>query len=185
MATAETLAIGSMNWPLAHHRTGDNIFIFDYRGYDDSEGKPSEKGTYLDSRAALEYLLARPDVDQDRVIYQGHSLGAAVAVELALTQPPMAMVLVSSFASVLDMASLTLPFPPGGWLVRNHFNNLSRIGEINFPLLVLHGEQDDTIPISQGRKLYEAANEPKRFQVLDGATPNDLYAAAAEQYWGR
>ena len=122
------MAIGSMNWPLAHHRTGDNIFIFDYRGYDDSEGKPSEKGTYLDSRAALEYLLARPDVDQDRVIYQGHSLGAAVAVELALTQPPMAMVLVSSFASVLDMASLTLPFPPGGWLVRNHFNNLSRIG---------------------------------------------------------
>ena len=168
----------------AHQRTGANIFIFDYRGYGESEGKPSEKGTYLDSRAALKYLLSRPDVDQDRIVYQGHSLGAAVAVELSLTRPPMAMVLVSPFASVRDMARLALPFPPAGWLVRNHYDTISRIQKLNVPVLVLHGDQDDIVPISQARKLYEAANQPKRFQVLAGADHNDTYLAAAEQYWG-
>ena len=168
---------------LAHHRTGANIFIFDYRGYGESEGTASEQGTYLDSRAVIEYLSTRPDVDPDRIVYLGHSLGAAVALELALTRPPMAMVLVSPFASVRDMANLTLPFPPVGWLVRNHYDSISRIRQLDVPILVLHGDQDDTVPISQGRKLYEAAHEPKRFQVLEGAAHNDTYAAAAEQYW--
>jgi hypothetical protein len=169
---------------LAHHRTGDNIFIFDYRGYGESEGTASEQGTYLDSRAVMEYLLSRADVDQDRIVYMGHSLGAAVALELALTQPPMAMVLVSPFASVRDMANLTLPFPPAGWLVRNHYDSISRIRQLNVPLLVLHGDQDETVPISQGRKLYEAANQPKRFQTLEGAAHNDTFEVGGEQYWG-
>ena len=169
---------------LAHHRTGDSIFIFDYRGYGQSEGNPSEKGTYLDSRAAVEYLLSRPGVGKSRIIYLGHSLGAAVAVELSLSQPPMAMVLVSPFASVRDMAKLTLPFPPAGWLVRNHYDTISRIRQLNVPVLVLHGDLDDIVPVSQGRRLYEAATEPKRFQVLEGTGHNDTYEADAEQYWG-
>jgi fermentation-respiration switch protein FrsA (DUF1100 family) len=169
---------------LAHHRIGDSIFIFDYRGYGESEGTASEQGTYLDSRAVMEYLASRADVDQDRIVYMGHSLGAAVALELALTQPPMAMVLVSSFASVRDMANLTLPFPPAGWLVRNHYDNLSRIRQLNVPLLVLHGDQDETVPISQGRKLFEAANQPKRFQALEGAAHNDTFGVGRDQYWG-
>ena len=168
----------------AHRRTGDDIFIFDYRGFGESDGKPSEKGTYLDSRAVVNYLLSRPDVDQNRIVYLGHSLGAAVAVELSLTQPPMAMVLVSPFASVRDMARLALPFPPLGWLVRNHYDSISRIRRLDVPLLVLHGNQDDTVPISQGRKLYEAANQPKRFQALEGASHNDTFQISPEQYWG-
>ena len=132
---------------LAHHRTGVNIFIFDYRGYGESEGSPSEKGTHLDSRAAMEYLVSRPDVDKERIVFMGNSLGAALSVELALTQPPMAMILVSPFASVRDMAKLTLPFPPVGWLVRNHYDNVVRIRQLNAPLLVLHGDEDDLVPI--------------------------------------
>ncbi|MQG54746.1 MAG: alpha/beta hydrolase [SAR202 cluster bacterium] len=169
---------------LAHHRTGANIFIFDYRGYGESEGTASEQGTYLDSSAVIEYLASRPDVDSDRIVYLGHSLGAAVALELALTRPPLAMVLVSPFASVRDMANLTLPFPPAGWLVRSHYDSISRIRQIDVPILVLHGDQDETVPISQGRKLYEAANQPKRFQTLEGAAHNDTYEVAGEQYWG-
>ena len=169
---------------LAHQRTGADIFIFDYRGYGQSEGEPSEKGTYLDSRAAVEYLLVRPDVDSGRLIYLGHSLGAAVAVELSLAQPPRAMVLVSPFASVRDMAKLTLPFPPVGWLVRNHYDSMSRISSVTVPVLFLHGDLDETVPISQGRKLYAAANEPKQFKVLNGAAHNDTYEVASEQYWG-
>ena len=169
---------------LAHHRTGANIFIFDYRGYGESDGTASEQGTYLDSRAAIEYLASRPDVDPDRIVYLGHSLGAAVALELALTRPPMAMVLVSPFASVRDMANLTLPFPPVGWLVRNHYDSISRIRQLDTPILVLHGDQDETVPMSQGRKLYDAANQPKRFQILKGAAHSDTYEVAGKQYWG-
>ena len=169
---------------LAHHRTEANIFIFDYRGYGESEGVPSEKGTYLDSHAVMEYLSSWSDVDPGRIVYLGHSLGAAVAVELALTQPPMAMVLVSPFASVRDMANLTLPFPPIGWLVRNHYDSISRIQQLDVPVLVLHGDQDETVPINQGRKLYRAANQPKRFQVLEGAAHNNTFEVAPVQYWG-
>jgi len=169
---------------LAHHRTGANIFIFDYRGYGESEGTASEQGTYRDSRAVIEYLASRPGVDPERIVYLGHSLGAAVALELALTRPPLAMVLVSPFASVRDIAKLTLPFPPVGWLVRNHFDSVSRIRQLDVPILVLHGDLDDTVPISQGRKLYDAANQPKRFQTLEGAAHNDTYEVAGEQYWG-
>ena len=92
----------------------------------------------------------------------------------------MAMVLVSPFASTRDMA----PFPLVGWLIRNHYDTVSRIQKINVPLLVLHGDLDTTVPISQGRKLFEAANQPKRFQALEGAAHNDTYEAAAGQYWG-
>ena len=169
---------------LAHHRTGANIFIFDYRGYGESGGTASEQGTYLDSRAVIEYLASRPDVDPDRIVYLGHSLGAAVALEVALTRPPLAMVLVSPFASVRDMANLTLPFPPVGWLVRNHYDSISRIRQLDTPILVLHGDQDETVPMSQGRKLYDAANQPKRFQILKGAAHSDTYEVAGKQYWG-
>ncbi|MDA0264356.1 MAG: alpha/beta hydrolase [Chloroflexi bacterium] len=169
---------------LAHHQTGDDIFIFDYRGFGESDGKPSERGTYLDSRAALNHLKSRPGFDSRRMVYLGHSLGAAVAVELSLTQPPSALVLVSPFASVRDMAGLALPFPPAAWLLRNHYDNVARVRKINAPVLVLHGDQDDTVPLSQGRKLYEAANQPKQFQTLEGAGHNDTYEAASEQYCG-
>lgn len=166
-----------------HHRLGVGLFIFDYRGYGHSRGEPSEQGTYLDARAALEYLRQRPDVDPERMVYFGRSLGSAVAVELATEQPPQAIVLVSPFASVRDMARLALPFPPAGWLVRNHYPTASRIKGVNVPLLVLHGDLDQTVPISQGRKLFEAANEPKTFRVLRGAGHNDTYIAAPDDYW--
>ena len=82
-----------------------------------------------------------------------------------------------------DMANLTLPFAPAGWLVRNHFDSMSRIRQLNTPLLVLHGDRDETVPIYQGRKLYEAANEPKRFHTLEGAAHNDTYEVGGDQYW--
>tara|TARA_B100001123_G_C14430883_1_gene678655 strand:- start:194 stop:484 length:291 start_codon:yes stop_codon:yes gene_type:complete len=81
------------------------------------------------------------------------------------------------------MASIAFPFPTVGWLVRNHFDSLTRIRRLSVPVLVLHGDQDEIVPLSQGRKLYEAANEPKRFQVLEGAAHNDTYEVGGEKYW--
>ena len=166
-----------------NHRLGVSQFIFDYRGYGKSQGRPTEQGTYRDARAALEYLRARPDVATDRIVYFGRSLGSAIAVELAASQPPLAMVLVSPFASVSDMARLTMPFLPVRWLVGKRYDSLAAIGRVDRPLLILHGEQDETVPVSQGRKLFEAANSPKQFRLLAGAGHNDTYSKGGAAYW--
>ncbi len=169
---------------LLHQRLNVNLFLFDYRGYGRSQGTPSEKGTYLDARAALQYLLERPDVDPHQIVYFGRSLGAAVAVELAVARPPKGMVLVSPFSSVREMAKMAVPFPAAGWLVRNHYPTISRIRNVQAPVLVIHGDLDETIPIAQGRRLFEAANEPKTFRELTGAAHNDTYIAAPGAFFG-
>jgi len=168
---------------IIHDRLGVNLLIFDYRGYGKSEGKPSEQGTYLDARAALAHLQTRSDVDPDKIVYFGRSLGAAVAVELATVQPPMAMVLVSPFASIADMARISLRNLPIQWLVRDRYDSTARISEIRCPLLVLHGDQDETVPIAQGKKLFDAASPPKLFQALPGAGHNDTHLVAGSGYW--
>ena len=164
----------------ARRLLGVHQFIFDYRGYGNSEGRPSERGTYLDARAALEYLRSRPEVDPERIVYFGHSLGAAVAIELAVQHPPAGMALIAPFSSIKDMAGLVMPFPLAGWLVRGHYNSVSRIGRVHAPLLVLHGEVDEIVPHWQGFKLYRAANRPKRFVTLHGASHNNVQHAAAD-----
>ncbi|MFQ6027986.1 MAG: alpha/beta hydrolase [Dehalococcoidia bacterium] len=168
---------------LMHYRLGVNILIVDYRGYGRSDGRPSEAGLYQDAQAALAYLQTREDVNSDKIVYFGRSLGAAVAVELATQQPPYGLVLVAPFASLGHMARLALPWLPLHWLVRNHFNSLERIRGLHAPLLVIHGEQDQTVPISQGQLLYEAANSPKVFQNLPAAAHNDTYDQGGETYW--
>jgi hypothetical protein len=168
-----------------HHVLGVNLFIIDYRGYGKSQGSPSEQGTYKDARAALAYLLSRPDVSPDQIVYFGRSLGAAVAVELAVEHPPRGMILVAPFASISDMARIHYPALPGAaWLARNRYNSLARIVAIESPLLVLHGDQDTIVPLSQGRKLFEAANQPKQFQILPRAGHDDTYLTSGDAYWG-
>ena len=169
---------------LLHRNLGMNLLIFDYRGYGKSEGTPSEQGTYRDARAALQYLEERSDLDPKRIVYFGHSLGTAVAVELATATPPLALILVSPFASVRDMAHIAFPLLPSAWLVRNRYDSLARIGTIQRPLLILHGEHDEIVPISQGDKLFQAANPPKRFQILPETGHNDIFEAGGQTYWG-
>lgn len=170
------------NLALLHQELGISIFIFDYRGYGRSEGKPSEKGTYLDVYAALAYLHSRGDVDNSRIIYFGRSLGAAVAVELAARQPPTALILESPFPSVPYMARRLYPYLPVWPLLRTRYDSLSKIGEVQAPLLVLHGVNDDIVPIEAGRKLFEAAREPKEFYVISGAGHNDTYLVGGQDY---
>ena len=164
----------------AHRLLGVHQFIFDYRGYGRSGGKPSERGTYLDARAARGYLEQRPDIDSRRIVYFGHSLGAAVAVELAAAWPPAGMALIAPFASIRDMANLTLPLPMAGWIVRRHYDSVGRIPKIRAPLIVMHGELDEIVPHSQGVKLFEAANPPKRFVTLPAASHNNAHHVASD-----
>ena len=115
-----------------------------------------------------------------RIVYFGHSLGAAVAIQLAVSEPPAGLALISPFSSIRDMANLTLSVPLAGWAVRNHFNSVELIREVNAPVVILHAELDEIVPHSQGVKLFEAANHPKRFVTLPDASHNNAHHVAAD-----
>ncbi len=168
---------------MVHHRLGVNVMIFDYQGYGQSEGKPTEQGAYADARAALKYLKQRPGVTSGKIVYFGRSLGAAVAVNLATAEPPLGLVLVSPFSSVEDMAKLGCPLLPVGWLTRGRFDSVKTIAQVIRPVLIVHGALDDVVPPAQAEKLFDAANEPKRFLVLPQASHNDTSTSGGEKYW--
>jgi hypothetical protein len=161
-----------------HDRLGLSILIFDYRGYGRSAGVPSEGGTYLDARAMRAWLRGRA---AGPVVYLGASLGAAVAVTLAAEDPPAALVLEAPFASVQAMAHATLP--GAGWLFRTRYDAAGTIPRVRAPVLVLHGDADEVVPLRQGRGVFQAAREPKVFATIRGARHNDLLEAGGEAYW--
>ena len=158
---------------------GFDVVLFDYRGYGRSSGGPSEQGTYLDARAALAWLLAQPGVEASRVLFLGESLGGAVAVDLALDHPPAGLVLLSPFTSVRAMARVHYPFVPAA-LVPDAYPTLGRIGDLRAPLLVLHGEDDEVVPLWQATELFEAAPEPKRMRTFPGVGHDDIAGLAGE-----
>ncbi len=171
------------NLKLLHEKVKVNVFIFDYRGYGRSEGNVSESGTYLDGAAAIDLLRKRYEVEPPRLILFGRSLGAAVAVEVATRVRSLALILESPFVSVPEMARAVFPLLPLGPVLRTQYNNLEKVRRIKSPLLVLHGDRDEVIPFSQGRKVFEAAPEPKRFYTIAGAGHNDTYLAGGEVYF--
>ena len=160
---------------------GFDVLLFDYRGYGKSSGRPSEDGTYRDARAALAALHDQPGTDASRLFYLGESLGAAVALALARERPPTGLVLQSAFTSVRDMARVHYPFIPGA-LVPDAYPSVRLIAGLDAPLLVLHGDRDEVVPLEQGRALFEAAPEPKRMRVFPGLGHNDLVPGAASEY---
>jgi fermentation-respiration switch protein FrsA (DUF1100 family) len=168
-----------------------NICIFDYRGYGQSAGTLSdlsENATYDDAEGVLAYLRGRPDVARTPLVYFGRSLGAAIAVEMARRHPPAGLILETPFTSIQDMARVALPFLPVGSLLRTKYDSLSKLQEIRVPLLVLHGDRDDVVPYEQGRRLFEAANQPKTFFTIRGARHNDTYIVGDRLYfdaWAR
>jgi fermentation-respiration switch protein FrsA (DUF1100 family) len=162
-------------------RAGFDVLLFDYRGYGRSRGRPSEEGTYEDARAAREALLEREGVDPARVLYVGESLGGAVALKLAHEEPPAGLVLQSTFTSVRDMAAVHYRVLPSA-LVPDAYPSLSLVSDLHTPLLVLHGERDEIVPVSQGRALFDAAPDPKRLHVFPDAGHNDLIAFDGDEW---
>ena len=166
-----------------NRRLGVSILIIDYRGYGLSEGSPDEQGTYLDAEAALAHALSRPDVDPERVVLFGRSLGCAVAAEMALRHDVYAVVLESPFTSISSMASRAYPFLPGlGLLTGDMYDTLDKAARIDVPVMVLHGDSDEIVPFEMGREVFEAAPEPKRFYAIQGAGHNDTYAVGGSPY---
>jgi fermentation-respiration switch protein FrsA (DUF1100 family) len=166
----------SLRAPLAAAlaRAGLAVLLFDYRGYAANPGHPTEDGLAADARAALAYLAARPEVDPARLVYLGESLGAAVALRLAVERPPAALVLRSPFASLAEVGRLHYPWLPVSLLLADRYDSLGRVGELAAPLLVVAGERDRIVPASHSRRLFDAAPQPKRLVLLPGADHNDL-----------
>jgi fermentation-respiration switch protein FrsA (DUF1100 family) len=172
------------NLRLLHDHVGVSIFLFDYRQYGRSEGTASEEGLYADARGALAYLRGRDDVVDDRIVYFGRSLGSAIAIDLATSARPWALIVETPFTSLREMAGRMLPGPLS-LMVPARFDNLSKIETIKCPVLFIHGDLDDIVPYTQGRRLFEAASPPKAFFTVRGAGHNDTYIVGGSTYFAR
>jgi uncharacterized protein len=166
-------------------KLGINILEVDYRGYGKSEGSPDEAGIYRDADAAYDYLVKTRHFQPRNIIIYGHSLGGAVAVDLASRRECGGLVLQSSFTSAREMARRVLPIPLLGHFLKSRFDSLRKIQNARVPVLIVHGTRDETVPFSMGQRLYRAAPEPKSFISVEGAGHNDVLAVAGEQYLRR
>ena len=162
---------------------GLNLLAFDYRGYGESGGAPTEAGLYRDAEAAYGYLRDTLGVPPERIVLFGHSLGSAVAVELATRVPAAGLVLDGALMSVIARAQEVYPYVPVRWIARSRFASIEKIGRVEIPKLFLHARQDDVVPIAHGRRLYEAAPPPKTFVALAGGH-GDAFEADAAVYFG-
>lgn len=165
---------GRVDVLLALAGAGLAALAYDYRGYGKSGGRPSEAGVYLDALAAHDAVRA-DGVPAERVIAFGESLGGAVSIALATERPCAGVAVVSTFTSLGDVARVH--YGALGAMARGRFDSLARIGRLQVPLFVAHGDRDEVVPYELGTALYEAAPEPKRFFRAAGMHHDDVFAA--------
>ncbi|MCP5102628.1 MAG: alpha/beta hydrolase [bacterium] len=167
-------------------RLGLNVFIFDYRGYGRSRGKPSEEGTYRDVEAAWRFLTEEEKISPERVILFGRSLGGGVAAYLAAGAggKAKALILESTFTSIPDLAAKMYPIFPVRLLSRVDYNTLGRLAGIHMPVLVVHSPGDEIIPFSHGKALFEAANESRQFLKISGSHNEGVWQSQRTYFAG-
>jgi len=173
-------------WPnvIDLHQQGYSVFIFDYRGFGQSEGRANgEYDLHKDSLAALQYLKQR-QWQQNQIIYYGRSMGAAVALQLALEEPPAALILEAPFTTLREEARFHSPilYHLFHWWLADEFNNLKRIPLLNTPLLLIHGEADTVVPFSMSQRLFHLAPKPKMFLAIPDAGHSNCYEIGAPHY---
>ena len=137
-----------------------NFLIIAWRGFSGNDGKPTEQGLYLDGSSAIDWLKKK-GIDEKSLILYGESLGTGVATHLAQKKSYAGVILETPFTSMIDAAKTFYPYIPVNLLLKDKFENYKKIKNINSPILVMHGEADQIVPFSMGKKIYEIANEPK------------------------
>lgn len=162
------------------NKLGVSMFIFDYRGYGRSNGRPSEQGLRKDGLAAYNYIKFRHDMKDAKVVLYGESIGGGVAVYLASEGYGDALITEDTFTSIRDMTKLSLPFIPQ-FLIRTNFDSLRRIKDIKVPKLIIHALDDEIVPYEMAQRLFEAAPEPKEFLKLRGSH-NTAFLESQETY---
>ena len=160
-----------------------NVLAVEYRGYGQSEGKPSEAGLYRDAATAYEYLINAKRIDPKTIISFGQSLGTAVAAHLAAQQQVGAVILEAPFPSATRLAKLIFRFLPGlSFLVRGQFDTQARVQEIHAPIFIVHCRQDPVLPFTLGQEVYLASNPPKTFLEINGLCHEEASIIAPEKY---
>lgn len=147
--------------------TGVNVFLFDYRGYGRSQGRPSEAGTYLDAQAAYEWLRGKGFAARDILVF-GESLGGGIAAELCACRPTGGLVLQSTFTSMPDLGAELFPWLPVRLLGHIRYDTLRKLPRLHVPVLVMHSRTDGLIGYHHAERNFAAANEPKLFCEIDG-----------------
>jgi fermentation-respiration switch protein FrsA (DUF1100 family) len=163
------------------YNLGLNCFIFDYRGYGNSEGSPTEEGTYLDVAAAYKWLTEEKKVQPDDIVVFGRSLGGSVAAKLASTTKVKALIIESCFTSYVDMGKKFYPYMPVRWFASFSYRTVDYIKQVKCPVMIIHSRNDEVVPFEFGLQLYEAANEPKEFVEIFGSH-NDGFLVSGEIY---
>jgi fermentation-respiration switch protein FrsA (DUF1100 family) len=163
------------------NRLGLNVFIIDYRGYGQSEGKITEKGSYRDAESAWQYLVNTRGIDESQIIVFGRSLGASIAAWLAGKHAPSALIIESGFTSVPSMGQRLYPFLPVRWLAHFKYDTMQYVQSVTCPVLVAHSKDDEIIPYDEGRKIFDAANDPKHFLEMLGGH-NDGFRVSGSAY---
>ncbi len=151
--------------------TGTAVFVFDYRGYGRSAGRPSEEGTYLDAEAAYDWLRGK---GFDQIVVFGESLGGGVASELVLRRPAAGLILQSTFTSIPDIGADLFPWLPVRWLARIRYDTVTKLSRVRVPVLVMHSRTDGMIPFRHAERNFIAAPEPKLLWELRGDHNNPL-----------
>ena len=169
------------NVKLLVDEVGVQVFIFDYREYGKSEGNITREGTFKDAAAAYRYLTENRGIPGSDIILFGRSLGTALATDLALKNPSRALILESPFTNSQEMAKLFAPFM-FDWKPKVPYDNLGKIGAVKVPVMVIHSSHDEVIPVDMGRRVFEAAPEPKDLYIIPGAHHNDTYLVAGREY---
>jgi fermentation-respiration switch protein FrsA (DUF1100 family) len=163
----------------AINNAGAAVLVVDYRGYGKSKGHPSESGFQMDADAAYEAVL-RLGYDPTHIVFQGESLGTAIAADVASRRPCAGLILEAPLASLSAMAGKVLPII--GPLLVHGFNTRAIITQVHVPVLIIHGDADEIVPFSQGQAVFAVANTPKGFWRVQGAHHNDLLYVADDQY---
>ncbi|MCH9672620.1 MAG: alpha/beta fold hydrolase [Gammaproteobacteria bacterium] len=162
---------------------GFAVFVIDYRGYGNSDGRPTEDGTYRDAHSAWKYLADERQIAPRDIIIWGRSLGGAVAVWLAESvRESGGLIVESTFASLPRLAQRLYPWLPAKYLVRYRYDSLSRAARLEMPILSLHSPTDEVIPIEEGRLLFNAFRDPKQFVEISGDHASG-YATTGAPYW--
>ena len=166
-------------------RLGCSVLLLEYRGYGESDGKfPSESSVYKDAQASWDYTISRGYKASQVVIY-GHSLGGAIAIELARHHPEAKELIVESgFTSVADMANSNRTYRlfPIPWLLTERFDSIHKVPQLHLPVLFIHGTADQVVPTFMGERLYAAANQPKRLILIPGGHHEDSAKIGGELY---
>ena len=161
----------------AYHALGCSVFSYDYPGYGQSSGNPTEQGCYQAAFAAYEHLVRKVGVPAERVILHGRSLGGGPSCEVASKMKVGGLVLESSFITAFRVMT-QIPLVPF-----DKFRNIDKLDNVSCPSLVIHGELDEVVPFTHGEKLFDALSEPKTFLSYPQAGHNNLAAVAGSAYW--